>query len=604
MPFLYNSQQSSVFSFRIRLVLGAVVALVGVMAGCATNPASSAGEPQRAEVLRENLQNAIDRGDPERAIERIGQLRAKEMLASAELDELYAQAREELAALYREARIRKDYREAERRLRSLHALGGDTEPPGFEQLYLSWALELEAQGNTVSALHMFTRITDYSFLSSELIQRFIGHARDLNDREALRTITAASGASSAAVDPALLEGPLRAPQDAIPGTVTIWVNRGIRMESGAGVPDRVIGSGFFIDPRGYLITNYHVIQSEVDPEYEGYSRLFVRLPGSPDTRIPASVVGYDRLFDIALLKVEIDPPHVFSFTDIRKLEPGTEVLAIGSPGGLDNSITSGIISATGRRFLQVGDALQVDVPINPGNSGGPLLNGAGELVGVVFAGVPQFQGVNFAIASFWLGQLVPQLYDGGEIAHSWLGVALREAADGLAVTYVAPNSPAGRIGLQRDDVITSVAGTRVSTLAEAQDVLLNLAPKTLIRLRYRRGDGLQVRNVHLDERPFSPIEYALEYQDPDQVFAPLFGMEINDVSTLPWQREYVVSNVYPGSVADETGLSPQDPFSLHKWQVDYDRRIALAQIIIRKRKAGFIESGVQLASYLEQDNFL
>jgi len=346
------------------------------------------------------------------------------------------------------------------------------------------------------------------------------------------------------------------------------------------------------------------VRSEVDPEYEGYSRLFVSLPGGRETRIPARVVGYDRIFDVALLKVETSPDYIFSLTDIRALEPGTEVRAIGSPGGLDTSISSGIISATSRRFLQLGDALQIDVPVNPGSSGGPLLTRAGDLIGVVFAGIQQFQGVNFAIPSFWLKQLVTRLYDGGEISHVWLGASVRETADGLVVNYVAPNSPAARMGLERDDILRSIAGHEVSTISGAQEALLRHHPGTLVDVVVQGGERRQLRYAMVDERPYSPIEYALEHQEEDQVFAPLFGMEINDISTFPWQREYVVTNVYPGGIADETGLSPQDPFSLHRWQVDYDRRIARAQIVIQKRKAGFLESGVQLTSYLEQDNFL
>lgn len=588
-----------------RAQLSILLALLGIMISCGTTgEGRPEAIPERSEVVREELQERIAEGTPERAIERIARLREQEVLSGNELDRLRERAVEELRGLYGQARNDGAYREAQRRLSSLQVAAPDS-APGSDQLYLSWALAEEAAGNRVTALQLFGDMEDYSLLTDDLLLRFAEYAGELGSRESAERLALSLRLRGLpAPDNLKSEEPGEVSRQALSGTVTIWVNRGIRMEQGAGVPDRVIGSGFFIDPRGYLITNYHVIRSEVDPEYEGYSRLFIRLPGSPDTRIPARVVGYDRLFDVALLKTELDAPEVFSFTDIRELEPGSSVFAIGSPGGLDNSITSGIISATGRRFLQMGDALQIDVPVNPGSSGGPLLTPEGDLVGVIFAGIPQFQGVNFAVPSFWVRQLVPRLYDGGEVAHSWLGVALREAADGLAVSYVAPNSPAKRIGLRRDDVITRVAGTRVRTLAEAQDVLLDYLPATLTNVAFRRGQQALEREVVVDERPFSPLEYALKYQQEDQVFAPLFGMEVSDISTLPWQNKYVVTDVYPGSIADETGLSPQDPFSLRKWQVDYERRIALAQIIIQKRKAGFIESGVQLASYLEQDNFL
>ncbi|MFP4484152.1 MAG: S1C family serine protease [Spirochaetota bacterium] len=583
-----------------------VLALPLLLAGCASVTEVSGETPERADVVREQVQEMIDSGRPERAIERVGMLRSEEILGDAELDAFHEAAVSEMRDRYDRARRNGEYAEAQRRLHSLYALGGDVRPPGLDQLYLSWALAREADEDNVVALQLLMQMEDLTLLETSLLTRFGEHARSLHNREALRRISEELRRRGADVPETLVlrENASTGAREALPGTVTVWVNRGIRMEQGAGVPDRIIGSGFFIDPRGYLITNYHVIRSEVDPKYEGYSRLFIRLPGRPENRIPATVVGYDPVFDIALLKAEITPPRVFSFTDIRRLDPGTEVRAIGSPGGLDNSITSGIISATGRRFLQLGDALQIDVPINPGSSGGPLLTRSGDLVGVVFAGVPQFQGVNFAIPSFWLSQLVPRLYEGGEVTHSWIGVSLRKAADGLAVNYVAPASPATRVGLQRGDVITTIGDTRVSSLAEAQDELMDYRPGTLVRLGFRRDDTIRARNVVVAERPFSPIEHALEYQDAAEVFAPLFGMEINAVGTLPWQRNFVVTEVYAGSVADETGLSARDPFSLHRWEVDYERRIALAQIIIRKRKAGFLESGVQLASYLEQDNFL
>ena len=177
------------------------------------------------------------------------------------------------------------------------------------------------------------------------------------------------------------------PSTMLKGTVSILVNKGIRIEKGVGYPDRDIGSGFFIDKRGYVLTNYHVVQSEVNPEYEGFSRLYIRLPESENERIPAQVVGWDSVLDLALLKTQVEPDYVFPILSKSYCQPGDRIFAIGSPGGLSSTVTSGIVSASGRRFLQIGSSLQVDVPINPGNSGGPLLNEDGSLIGVVFAGI-------------------------------------------------------------------------------------------------------------------------------------------------------------------------------------------------------------------------
>ena len=248
----------------------------------------------------------------------------------------------------------------------------------------------------------------------------------------------ALGYSPAQAAPAATGAPFA---DMLEGTVTIWVNRGIRIEKGVGYPDRVIGSGFFIDARGYLLTNYHVIESEVDPKYEGYSRLFIRFNESTGEKIPAKVVGYDTVFDLALLKAETPARYSFGGSAGLRVSPGDKVFAIGSPAGLEKTITSGIVSATGRRFLEMGDAIQVDVPLNPGNSGGPLLSEGGDLIGIVFAGLEQFEGLNFAVPYVWIEHALPLLFKGGEAVHPWMGAALAETEKGLEVVYTLPGEP-------------------------------------------------------------------------------------------------------------------------------------------------------------------
>jgi S1-C subfamily serine protease len=366
----------------------------------------------------------------------------------------------------------------------------------------------------------------------------------------------------------------------------------------------VIGSGFFIDPRGYLITNHHVIASEVDPEYEGYSRLYVRLPSDPDERIPARVVGYDRVFDIALLKVEIEAPYVLSLTDIRALEPGLRIVAIGSPGGLENTITSGIISATGRRFLQMGDAMQMDVPINPGSSGGPLLDERGNLVGVVFAGIEQFEGVNFAIPSFWIHGFLPDLYGEGEVTHPWIGTSVVVAERGLEVVYVAPGSPAVAAGLQPGDVITGIGPWEVDQIGAAQRVILTLDPGSLVSVRWTRGEQELETLVALARRPYSPLEEALQDDIRDPVYAVLFGMQVSRLGESSVLRRYTVDRVYRGSIADETGITEGDTFTEREFDVDDELRIAFLRIVVKKRTQGFMQTGIQLPAYIETDTFL
>ena len=390
----------------------------------------------------------------------------------------------------------------------------------------------------------------------------------------------------------------------IDSTVTIWVNRGMRIEGGMGYPDRVIGSGFFIDKTGYLITNYHVITSEVDPEYEGYSRLFIRRGDSRSPRIPAKVVGWDPILDLALLKAEISPDYVFS---PGKGLPGLgeTIYAIGSPGGLEKTITSGIVSATERRLLPLGEAMQIDVPVNQGNSGGPLMNEQGRLVGIVFAGIEFFEGINFAVPVSWLQAILAKLYAEGEVQHSWIGVALHEGSNGLTNLYSVPGSPAADARIPEGSRLISINGKQVNSLRNVNSILIREMPGNLVRTEWKKEDGsLETIYMVLRNRPQSPVLEAHKMGADTELVLPLFGMQIQETASSVWGKSFVVEKVYPGTIADETGLSVNDPFTWRGLKIDAENKIALLRMVIKKRKAGFLESSIQLASYIDVDYFI
>ncbi len=394
------------------------------------------------------------------------------------------------------------------------------------------------------------------------------------------------------------------PSEMIEGTVTIWVNKGIKVQSGVGTPDRAIGSGFYIDKRGYIITNYHVIESEVNPEYEGYSRLFIRKSDSVGTKIPAKVVGWDPVFDIALLKTEILPEYVFAINAETKYRPGDSIFAIGSPGGLDRTITSGIVSATGRRFLQLGDSMQVDVPINPGNSGGPLLNDKGELIGIVFAGIEQFEGINFAIPSHWVIDFLPDLYKGGEISHSWLGMSVYEKQNRIEIVYTVPGEPASLAGLRNGDILKSINGQDSKNIIQIQKQLLSYNSDRLVKVVYERENTEYEALIALGKRPVKAFDLALKRDSMKNVILPLFGMELESTGNYLFKEGYSIRKIIEGSVAYETGLSVNDPLTIKTWKYDFKKRYVLLTIVVKKRKAGFMESGVQLVTSLDSNNLL
>ncbi len=582
-----------------------IVILVATAVSCVTAP-----EPvvlPRPEKIRSDLLHRIESGQPERAVQRIGALRRDDLIPDQELDEILADAVRSIREDYEDA-LREDRpQDAILAYRNLVTLGvEELDDTLLSNLYLEHAVSLAEQENEPAALSALLQAPQLSTLPVAALERAVEIALRLNNRYAVSVLAEILGPAWRGANPDAVEfaeGSV-SPVEMSAGVVTIWVNRGLRLENGVGIPDRVIGSGFFVDSQGYVVTNYHVISSEVDPEYEGYSRLFIRLPSDPTTRIPARVVGYSPIFDVALLKVEIEAPYVFSFTDIRALEPGARIVAIGSPGGLENSISSGIISAVGRRFLQMGDAMQVDVPINPGNSGGPLLDSRGRLVGVVFAGIPQFEGVNFAIPSYWINTFFPDLYEPGSVTHPWLGVAVEPTSDGLEVIYVARGSPAEEAGLQAGDVIVSVGEWPANRIASVQSFLLQRGVGALVDVRWMRDGAETTGLLSIAERPASPVEVALEREIHDRLYPVLFGMAVERIGGFSFRQSYRVTRVYRGSIADETGITTGDTFVERDFEFDDEFDVVFLRMFIQKRTEGFMQTSIQLPAYVERDNFL
>jgi serine protease Do len=391
------------------------------------------------------------------------------------------------------------------------------------------------------------------------------------------------------------------------GVITIRVDKGIRIEQGLGIPDRVLGTAFFIDRAGYALTNYHVIASEVDPTYKGYSHMSIKPADSPEDRIGAKVVGYDRLLDLAVIKVDIVPDYVFSFSDASALVSGQKIYAIGSPAGLENTVTSGIVSAMGRKLLQTGDVMQIDAALNPGNSGGPLLDESGGVVGIVFAGMPQFPGLNFAIPSDWAIKVLPDLFRAGEMRRAWLGISLAEkesgpTREGIEITYRHPSVAAG---IEEGDRLLDIDGEKPKDIPAAQAMLLKRESGALALVRIAGSGKERVELRYLSERPFSPLESAARLDRKDRLFPPLFGMSLTPLpGSLFESANFSVAKIWPGSVADEAGLSENDPISLKRFYVDRDQRAAFIQIYVKKRKAGFLESIIQVPASLDIPDFI
>jgi serine protease Do len=270
-----------------------------------------------------------------------------------------------------------------------------------------------------------------------------------------------------------------------------------------------IGSGVILDPAGFVLTNNHVIDQA--------SEITVKLSDGTPIR-DVRVIGRDRLTDLAVLKIEGGPFMPAPWGDSNDLEPGDAVLAVGNPFGLDHTVTSGIISATGRRAkisrLAHQDFLQTDTAVNPGNSGGPLVNMRGEVVGINTAIYgEQNLGISFAIPSIVAKEVYEGLRKHGRIARGWLGVAMLDVTEevaakfelsehtGAIVTDVIRRSPAEQAGVERYDVIVAWNDLKVEASADlSRAVAATKVGSDAVVVVLRGGSRLEL-GVHVGERP-------------------------------------------------------------------------------------------------------
>ena len=585
-------------------------------AGCATVREPAPRAAATTAYVKADIERQLAAGESLRAMQSVWALETQEP-ARIPADELAGLRRSAVGALRDDlelARREERYLDAVALVQSLSAVGGDapdSEAAALAELYHREVRRLIGAGQRVSALLVGLRavterqlhLTDGGAAADLPLLRDL--AVEVGSRHALTVLAAAAAAGGQQLPVPELPPPASY-EEMLGGTVTVWVDRGVAIRRGIGYPDRVIGSGFFIDRDGHLLTNYHVISSEVDPAYEGYSRLYIRLSERPDERVPAKVVGYDPVLDLALLKAEVKPDYVFSAVTAASPAPGDPITAIGTPGdiSLAKTVTSGIVSAVGRRFLQIGDALQVDAPLNPGNSGGPLLNRDRELVGITFAGMEQFEGINFGIASEWIERVLPKLYGGGAVSHLWLGVSVHRRAAELVVDYVLPGAPADLAGVAEGDVLVRIGDHAADRIVGVQRYLLGFDAPALVEVEVRRGGAARRLLAVLGPRPFSPLDEALQRDSWQDALLPLFGLGVEHARRTLFRDEYRVTAVVPGSVADDSRISVDDPVWLEEFAVDVESRTAYVRLVVRKRLTGLLEASVLLSAPLEQNNLL
>ncbi len=408
--------------------------------------------------------------------------------------------------------------------------------------------------------------------------------------------------------------------DYIKGTVTVWVDKGVTVQNRVGYNEIALGSGFFINEAGYIITNYHVIQSEVDPKYEGFSRLYIKLAGKPDDRIPAKVIGWDASVDLALIKADVKPGFVFELGSASDLEVGDRIIAVGSPLGLEHTVTSGIISAVGRDVGMPGKVIQIDAAVNSGNSGGPIVDANGKVQGVVFAGLLQYQGLNFVIPVESLKAELSALYCGGEVLHPWIGMTGRtkkvypsdEEGNGVEVLYVLPAGIADYADIKPGDVICSFDGIPVKDMDDLHNAMIPAGTDRIVEIEIIPGgetpadaDGAPNRKtvkIYLEKRPEYPGLTIYQNELLYKAFYPITGMELVPVSSA-YVGKYAVKSVIKGSVADESGFADGDPVEIISAEPIEGNSYLYIEVYAKKRKKGYLDVTLGFAVPLDSTSF-
>lgn len=354
---------------------------------------------------------------------------------------------------------------------------------------------------------------------------------------------------------------------------------------GQGGPDagtirqRSLGSGVIVDPKGYIVTNRHVVEKA--------DRIRVKLLGEPEGSPghDAKVIGLDQETDLAVIKIDVDHPlPAAKLGNSDGMQVGDWVLAIGSPFGLQETVTAGIVSAKGRNIVpnrQFQSFIQTDAAINPGNSGGPLVNMAGEIIGIntaILTETSSYAGVGFAMPSNTVAQVYNQLI-GPEhrVARGSIGIEFaaqpnpaiaRVYGAGVTVSNVVSGSPADQAGLKIGDTITAVDGKE---LKSGDDLVADIAsrkPGSKAKLSFVRNGKKEEATVTIADRSklfASRLGDDEENQGEEEPKASKFGISVRGITgdladrlNIPAGKGVVVQDLKPGSFAEDIGLNRGD----------------------------------------------
>ncbi len=332
-----------------------------------------------------------------------------------------------------------------------------------------------------------------------------------------------------------------------------------------------LGSGFVIDPSGYVVTNHHVI--------DGAENINITL--TDGRTMPAALVGQDQKTDLALLKVDSDKPLPFvRFAEGDNVRVGDWVVAVGNPFGLGGTVTTGVVSALGRDLgsSPYADFIQIDAAINQGNSGGPAFNLKGEVIGVntaIFSPNGGSVGIGFAVAADTASDVIVQLREDGEVDRGWLGVRIQEvtpdiglslgmnAPHGALVAEVFKGSPADKSGFKVGDVITSVNKTKIDSARMLSKEVAQLESGSRADIEVLRNQQRKTLKVRVGQQQKKPVQTSRAQPGAERSFAGI-GLQLgalprrlaDRLGLEPAQGGVLIENVRIGSQAAKKGIRP------------------------------------------------
>jgi serine protease Do len=338
--------------------------------------------------------------------------------------------------------------------------------------------------------------------------------------------------------------------------------------------EQSLGSGVIVSDNGYILTNNHVV--------EHADEVMVTL--SDNRSYKAKIIGADPKTDVAVIKIDARGLPAIRWGDSDKLQVGEFALAIGSPYGLNNTVTMGIISAVGRANVGIADYedfIQTDAAINPGNSGGPLVNIKGEMIGIntaIFSRSGGYQGIGFAVPSNMARIVMNQLEKTGKVTRGWLGVTIQELtaelsskfgadnANGALVGDVVKGGPAEKAGIRRGDIIIEYDGKKVKDVGNLRNMVAESAVGTTVPVTIvREGKEYSLR-VMIAKLPAEVAEAAPAEERGDSASEGLAGLSVVELTKeigrqLGLRKEekgVVVVRVEAGSSSEEAGIRKGD----------------------------------------------